>query len=260
MTALLDETISALEAIDPAALSDGQLHRLVLELQAADSRLALVRAQVLSVWDARKLWADDGSKAGWGRLTRECHLTEGHAKAEMGRARQLRTMPATVVAVHEGKLSIDQADLLRTANRPELAERFAQDETMLIADIVNLRLDDARRAVDYWIDAAYDELGNDRPYRSRDGRHLKAVRTFGGTVDVRGRLDPLAAPKSSPNSTASNDGSSKTTGPPLAPNTAPTPSPNTCRVPHSNGWPTPCRSWPANQPRIARACTASPAR
>ncbi|MEY2430301.1 MAG: hypothetical protein QOC92_26 [Acidimicrobiaceae bacterium] len=192
MTALLNESISALEAIDPAALSDEQLHRLVIELQAADSRLALLRAQVLSVWDTRKLWADDGSKAGWGRLTRECQLAQSHAKAEMARARKLRTMPATVVAVHEGKLSIDQADLLRTANHPAVAALFARDETLLINDVAALRRDDAERVVTYWIDAAYDELGQDRPYCTRDGRHLKAVRTFGATVDIRGRLDPLA--------------------------------------------------------------------
>jgi hypothetical protein len=101
-------------------------------------------------------------------------------------------MPATVVALGEGKLSVDQADLLRTANRPVLRELFARDETLLIGGIASLRLDDAKRAVSYWIDAAYDALGLDRPYRSRDGRHLKAVRTFDGSVDVRGRLDALA--------------------------------------------------------------------
>jgi hypothetical protein len=109
------------------------------------------------------LWADDGSKAGWGRLTRECSIFKSTAKHEMARAKKFRTMPATVVALHEGKLSIDQADLLRLANQPVLAELFARDETRLINDIATMRLDDARRVVDYWIDAAYDELGDDRP-------------------------------------------------------------------------------------------------
>ncbi|MEY2403382.1 MAG: hypothetical protein QOD38_933, partial [Acidimicrobiaceae bacterium] len=73
MTALLQESISALEAIDPSALSDVQLHELMIELQAADARFAAVRAALLSAWEARRLWADDGSKAGWSRLARECH-------------------------------------------------------------------------------------------------------------------------------------------------------------------------------------------
>ena len=195
MTALLHESnvaLDGLEALDPDALTDGQLHRLVIGLEDLTSRAAAVRARLVAVWDARKLWADDNSKAGWARLARECKLTEATAKAEIARARKLRTMPATVAALLAGKLSIDQADLLRSANRPVLAGLFADAETMLIADIATMRLDDARRVVDYWIDAAYQALGLDRPYRSHDSRHLRLVRTFDGSVDVKGRLDALA--------------------------------------------------------------------
>ncbi|MEY2451235.1 MAG: hypothetical protein QOD92_809 [Acidimicrobiaceae bacterium] len=192
MTALLHESISALEAIDPAALSDGQLHELVIELQAADARLAAVRGGLLSAWDGRRLWADDGSKAGWGRLARECRLSSRSAKREMVRARKLATMPAAALALAAGTLSVDDADLLRGANQPAIVKVFARDEQVLIGEVRKLRYNDARKAVDYWIDMAYDELGLDRPYRSRDGRYLKVVRTLDGTVDVRGRLDALA--------------------------------------------------------------------
>ena len=60
--------------------------------------------------------------------------------------------------MHEGKVSIDQADVLRWANQPAIAELFARDETMLINEIHMMRLDDARRVVDYWIDAAYNAI------------------------------------------------------------------------------------------------------
>jgi hypothetical protein len=192
VTVLLHESIDALEAIDAAALSDGALQALVFELQAVDSRLAAVRAQFLAEWDGRRLWADDGSKAGWGRLARECHLASTTAKIEMIWAKKLRSMPATVIALQEGKLTIDQADVLRSALQPGLEELFGRDEAMLISHIASMRLDDAKRVVDYWVDAAYDEIGHDRPYRSIEGRNLKVVRTFDGTVDVKGRLDALA--------------------------------------------------------------------
>jgi hypothetical protein len=192
MTALLHESICALETIDPAALPDGQLHALVIELQTADARLAAVRAAMLSAWDGRQLWADDGSKAGWGRLARESGVSKATAKREMARARALAAMPATRSALAAGTVSVDQADLLRWAHQPAIATVFARHEQFLIGEIRKLRFDDARKAVDYWIDAAYDEVGLDRPYRSPEGRHLKVVRTFDGTVDVRGRLDPLA--------------------------------------------------------------------
>ena len=68
----LSDDVDALSEVDPSALTDGELHALAIGLQDLDSRLALQRARLLQAWDARKLWADDGSKAGWGRLAREC--------------------------------------------------------------------------------------------------------------------------------------------------------------------------------------------
>ncbi|MEY2422281.1 MAG: hypothetical protein QOI95_2348, partial [Acidimicrobiaceae bacterium] len=195
MTVLLRESNTALDTldtIDPAGLSDGDLHHLVIGLQALHSRAAGVRARFVAEWETRRLWASDGSKAGWGRLVRECHLSDATAKAEMARAKKLRTMPATVVALHEGKLSVDHADLLTWANQAVLADQFAAAETMLIDETAGLRYPDAKRAVDYWIDAAYLALDLDRPFRSRDGRYLKAARTFQTTVDLRAHLDPLA--------------------------------------------------------------------
>src|SRR5688500_3924662 len=143
MPALLDRAIDELEALEPGALSDAQLHALVVDTVQAASRFAAARARLVSEWDRRRLWADDGSKAGWGRVARECQLSSGAAKLELRRARQLRSMPATAAGLREGKLSIDQADLLRWANQPVLAERFARDETMLIGHIATMRLDDA---------------------------------------------------------------------------------------------------------------------
>lgn len=195
MTALLEQlsnVAEALEAVDPHRLTDGELDETVVELLALDSRFAALRARLLAAWDARQVWAGDGSRSAAARLGRDTNLSSKRATAEIARARRLAAMPVTTGAVRAGKLSMDQADLLRWANQPDIAEVFARDEQFLIDMILGLRLDDARRAVDYWIDRAYEEAGKDRPYRSRAGRHLQVARTFQGSVDVKGRLDPLA--------------------------------------------------------------------
>jgi len=195
MTAVLSqlsEAVDALVAVDPNGLTDAGLHELVVELVDLESRFALQRARLLAAWDGRKVWADDGSKAGWGRLARECHLSEQTAKHEMSAARQLASMPNTVSVVEAGKLSMCQARLLRWANQPAIAEVFAAQERFLIDMIQGMRLPDAKRAVDYWITGAYESLGLTRPHRSREGRHMQVVRTFYDHVDVKGRLDPLA--------------------------------------------------------------------
>src|SRR5204863_8755047 len=68
MTAALHEAITELEVIEPAALTDSELHALVIDTQQESSRLAAVRARLVAAWEARQVWADDGSKAGWARL------------------------------------------------------------------------------------------------------------------------------------------------------------------------------------------------
>src|SRR3954447_14537822 len=107
----LGAAIDELEAIEPDALSDAELHELVVALQQEESRLGAVRSRLLGAWDLRRIWADDGSKTASARLSRECELSPRTARCEMARARKLRTMPATAEALREGKLSIDQADL-----------------------------------------------------------------------------------------------------------------------------------------------------
>ncbi|MDT5075476.1 MAG: hypothetical protein QOJ80_113, partial [Mycobacterium sp.] len=195
MTAVLPQlrdAVEVLEAVDAHRLTDGELHDTVVALVELDSRLAAARARLLAVWDARQVWADDGSRSAASRLSRDCNVSSKTGKRELARARGLAALPATSAGLRDGKLSVDQADLLRWANQPDIAEVFAREEQFLIDLIVGLRLDDARRAVDYWIDRAYEEVGTDRPYRFRAGRHVQIGRTFQGTVDLKGRLDPLA--------------------------------------------------------------------
>jgi Domain of unknown function (DUF222) len=189
---LLDQAIDAVAAVDPDALGDAELHELVVGLQRDESRLAAARARLLAAWEARRIWRDDGSKAAASRLARECDLSSTTARTELGRARKLRSMPQTTEALRAGKVSIDGADLLAFANQPEVAHVFARDESMLIAEIAGLRFAHATKVVRYWLAAAHDEVDKAPESAIRDGRHLCAVRTLYGTVDVKGRLDAMA--------------------------------------------------------------------
>ncbi|MCU1463431.1 MAG: hypothetical protein JWO37_3506, partial [Acidimicrobiales bacterium] len=72
--AALAAAVDELFALDPDALSDAELHATVIGLQRQESRFAAARARLLAAWDARKIWADDGSKAAAARLARECSL------------------------------------------------------------------------------------------------------------------------------------------------------------------------------------------
>ena len=94
--------IDELAASDLDALSDGELHQLVLDLQRQSARLASVCTRAVGAWDGRKVWADNGSKSPAARLARETRCAPSTAHATVRRARQLRSMPHTAAAFADG--------------------------------------------------------------------------------------------------------------------------------------------------------------
>jgi hypothetical protein len=188
----LGSAIDRLAALDPAALTDVELHELVIEVMREDSRLAAARARLIGAWDARKQWADNGSKAATARLVLEASVSSGTASRELLRARSLRSMPHTATALAEGKLSIDHADLLANLDRSDVGHLFARDESMLVDQIKMMRHPAARRCTQYWLSLAEDEIGKDPCDRDRAGRHFNGMRTYLGRVVFDGMLDPVA--------------------------------------------------------------------
>ena len=131
MLAELTSVIDGVAETDPHALTDTQLHATVTQLHRLQSQLAAVTAELTSVWDARMVWASDGSKSPAARLERDCGISERSARASLKRARRLRTMPATQEAFADGRLSVDQVDTLCAANQPEFTSLFTRDEALL---------------------------------------------------------------------------------------------------------------------------------
>ena len=129
----LEATMDHLVGLDPGAFDDEALHETVVELERLSSRFAAVQAQFVSVWDARCIWADDRSKATGVRLARDARCAPASARAEVRRARKLRTMPSTVGAFASGDLSVDHADVLCAANHDPVTALFARDEAVLVA-------------------------------------------------------------------------------------------------------------------------------
>src|SRR5947207_2728275 len=82
-------------------------------------------------------------------------MSPAAAKKEVLRARKLRLMPGTAVAFAEGKLTVDQVDLLCTAYQQPIAAVFDRDEAVLVTEIGGLRVPDGQRCIDYWINQAF---------------------------------------------------------------------------------------------------------
>jgi hypothetical protein len=187
----LSSTIDALLDVDPTALTDAELHDLVTTVQRQRHRLAAVAAAAISSWDQRMIWADNGARSAATRLANETSTSTTTAGADVRRARQLRSMPATAAALATGDLSPDHVDLLATANRPWRNADFADHEETLVEQCRILRHADARKVVQYWCSRADAVAAEDRAERRRAAAHLNVSPTLDGTVVVTGTLDPI---------------------------------------------------------------------
>ena len=112
----LSATIDELLTFDPAELDDDELHDIVVGLLRHSHRLAAVRAQWISGWDRRGLWAADGSRSPAHRLAREASMSIPAGRREVSRATALASMPHTTAALAEGVLSPEHVDVLAGAN------------------------------------------------------------------------------------------------------------------------------------------------
>lgn len=144
-------------------------------------------------WEARGLYALDGSRSAAARLARDAGIAREEAAAVLRRARKLRSMPATAAAFARGELSVDKVDLLCRANGAKREAAFAEAEERLVSDAKRLSVLDLRRVLRYWIDAADDAAAEDRAQQAFEDRFLDLAETIDGTVEVSGRLDAVRA-------------------------------------------------------------------
>jgi hypothetical protein len=181
----LRRSIADLLQVDLDSLSDREVHLATVELERLTSQLAAARARFVGAWDARKIWAEDGSKSPAARLARECRLDpEGTARVDVRRARKLRTMPVVAKALERGRLSLDHADLLIMANTSKFRPLFARDEAMLVDQIASMRYSTAKKAVAYWKSKARDALDDPLDERQHSDRNACCDRTINGGVHV----------------------------------------------------------------------------
>jgi hypothetical protein len=183
--------IDSLLDVDPAGLTDDELHELVTSIQRQRHRLAAVAAEAISAWDRRMVWADNGARSAATRLANDTSASTSSTGIEIRRARQLRSMPATAAALAAGELSPDHVDLLAKANRPWRNASFADHEATLVEQCKVLRFYDARKMVDYWCVRADADAAEDHAERQRNAAHLDVSSTLDGTVVINGLLDPI---------------------------------------------------------------------
>jgi hypothetical protein len=195
-SSVLERAIGEIAALDVDALTDDELHEQLVALQRMADRLTAVIAPLARRWDARQVWADDGSKSASARLARECGASQRSTAALLRRARALGSMSETSAAAVTGVISIDQVDLLANANTARRRAMFVERERALVDAIAPLRYEPAKRSVRYWCLRADAELerngGGDESPDPCEKNRLHASRTIDGTVVIDGVLDAIS--------------------------------------------------------------------
>jgi Domain of unknown function (DUF222) len=191
-TAPLTAAIDELLEVDPDALDDTELAAAVVGLHRQQARLAAAVTRLTAAADARRVWADDGSRSCGAWLAHRCRLPVGQARAEAWLGRRLRTMPATAEAFAAGDISLRHAMVLASLAGGRTAEYFVRDEAILVDHARTLSWADFVRAIEYWRQHA------DPDGVERDAEHDQALRRvhlspgMRGTGVLDGMLTPLA--------------------------------------------------------------------
>lgn len=187
----LEEALDDLANVDLDTLDDDTLHDAVVGVGTMSTRLEAQWCRLLARWDARQVWANDGSKAAAARLARETHMRRGECDRLVGRARDLTAMPHTETAYQAGEINGRHVDLVASCNRQWRNADFVDSEELLVDLCRTPFFRVAYRGVEYWKQRA-DLAAADRDADTvRQGRHLSASTTWRGTVAVDGMLDPV---------------------------------------------------------------------
>jgi hypothetical protein len=176
----LRAALDSLAGIDPDALDDTELTETVVELQRQRARLAAEAIRLTAALEARRVWADDGSRSCGAWLAHRCRLPLGQARAQVSLGRRLRTMPATAKAFAAGDIGQRHASVLASLAGGRTAELFGRDEVMLVGFARTMGWAEFCRAVEYWRQCA------DPDGAERDVAHDEALRRVHLSPGLRG--------------------------------------------------------------------------
>ncbi len=182
--------LAALAQVDLAGLTDVE----VLELNEAAQRLRTladgVCVRAASALDTSGAWAPEGAKSPAAWLQWRCRIQRGRAVTFLRCARELRTMPATEVALLAGQITVEHVRLLVDAKQLS-PEAFTADEDRLVGAAARLRVAQFEKALAYWKHLHEPDLTEQTAQEAFEARELSASRTMDDVVVVDALLDPV---------------------------------------------------------------------
>jgi hypothetical protein len=178
----LDGVLAELAGIDVESVDDEVVHDAVVACGALSTRLEAQWCRLLAVWDRRRIWADNGSKAAGARLARETHWRRGDTDRLVSRSRQLASMPIAAAAYAGGEIGGAHVDLIGSCDRQWRNAEFTEAEELLV-DLCRTRFFRvAHQGIEYWKQCA------DRDAADRDADIVGQGRQLSASVGWRGEV------------------------------------------------------------------------
>lgn len=183
-------SIDAAAVVELDTLGDGELNAELMGLLRQRHRLDAQIARRAQRWEARTLWATDGSRSSAARLARDGLVAQSTAHEVLHAGRAVIKMPLAATAWTDGEISADHVALLGRAAGGGREELFARDEALLVEDCATMRYAQANKAVRYWCQRADTELNTDGTPPPPE-TYVRADTTFQGCLAGEFMLDPI---------------------------------------------------------------------
>jgi Domain of unknown function (DUF222) len=188
----LAEAIDDLLADDPVSWTDDELAAAMVHLRRQQARLAAATLAATAAFDARRVWADDGSRNATDWISTRGRLPRAEVRADVRLGRRLRAMPLTCEALRSGAIGVAHAHRLAAlTGHPRTATHFREGEPLLVANAATMRFDDFVRTCDHWRDAADPDGPERQAARDRDLRRVDRATGLDGVGHLSGYLTPL---------------------------------------------------------------------
>src|SRR4051794_41062843 len=146
----LGSEIKAVATVDVDSLSADEHTAAVVELARCRAQLDAAEARVLSVWDAKRVWAETGAKSAAAALAHLTRQSKSECAARLRRARATRTLPLAAEAWLAGDITGEHVRLLARARNERTTELLARDEAMLVQQASKLSFSSFAKVMAYW--------------------------------------------------------------------------------------------------------------
>ena len=249
---LLAEGNDALASLDLSGLADSELGEMLVALQREHARFMANKTRVMGEFDARRAYADDGSKtaAAWMARATRCAPSDARALARHGR--RLPHMPATRAALAAGLISDRHAAVLGSlyaSARKPVADAFGEAEEMLVGYAKDLFFDDFLAAVRYWENLVDADGAEDQAASDYAARRFHMSEIWRGNWALDGQLDPISGEEVFAELSRREQELFQSTGTRPRPSTARTPASTTSPARPPNAGPMHSSRWPGARPR-----------